>query len=50
MLVKQMGDSEDDAVRLDGFHVPPEAEGIVGTKQRFAPAPYYHLATLITYS
>jgi hypothetical protein len=45
-----MVDNEDDAVRINDLHVPPEAEGIIGTKQSFAPARYYLLATLITYS
>jgi hypothetical protein len=46
---KPMVDNGNDAVRIDGSSVPPEAEKIIGTKQSFAPARYYHLATLITY-
>ncbi len=38
---KQMVDNENDAVRMDRSLVPPEAEDITGTKQRFAPARYY---------
>jgi hypothetical protein len=49
MLLKQMVDTGKDVVRIDGFHVPPLAEAITGTKQSFAPARYYHLATLFTY-
>ncbi len=36
-----MVDNENDAVRMDRSLVPPEAEDITGTKQRFAPARYY---------
>jgi hypothetical protein len=47
---KQIIRNGNDAVRIDGSSVPPEAEKIIGTKQSFAPARYYHLATLITYT
>jgi hypothetical protein len=77
MLVKQMVDNGNDAVRINDSLVPPEAEAIGGTKQRFAPARspsrqpvslrasscrqcaqaryyaparFYHLATLFTYA
>ncbi len=39
---KPMVDNGNDAVRMDGSSVPPEAEAITGTKQSFAPARYSH--------